>query len=198
MLAGANRKPTLPSVATRSERARACPRAFADASPHGGPRTHKRPRRPSAWSTRASKGCPKTRARGIRASPEGGRGICGCGGTLLRWRRSVNSADFAFAEAKKGLKTPVRFTPSTPQISKFRELRMSRGTPTSLSLGSQGPTATSRGQGYERPLSSREGPLLLSRSRTNGSLAYFTGTIRCSYGVPPHMIHGFPEFGSLE
>src|SRR5262249_1434964 len=27
---------------------------------------------------------------------------------------------------------------------------------------------------------------------------YFTGTIRCSYGVLPHMIHGFPDFGSLE
>jgi hypothetical protein len=27
---------------------------------------------------------------------------------------------------------------------------------------------------------------------------YFTGTIKCSYGVPPHMIHGLPDFGSLE
>ena len=29
-------------------------------------------------------------------------------------------------------------------------------------------------------------------------VGYFTGTMRCSYGVPPHMIHGPPECGSEE
>jgi hypothetical protein len=34
-------------------------------------------------------------------------------------------------------------------------------------------------------------------SQGEDQTGYFTGIIRCSYGVPAHMIHGFPECASV-
>jgi hypothetical protein len=38
----------------------------------------------------------------------------------------------------------------------------------------------------------------MAKAGTRNSSLYFTGTIKGSYGVPPHIIHGPPERGSDE